>query len=155
MPVKTVAIYARVSTRDQNLENQLIQLRRYALESNWTINPEHEYIEKATGGTMQRPALSQMLQAAHRREFQTLLFWRLDRITRTGIKDTLEILEQLHSAGVGFHSYMEPHLQTSGSMGTLMIAMLATFAEIEREANRDRTRAGLERARKAGKQIGR
>lgn len=146
-------LYARVSTDDQHPENQLQELRRYAIACDWTITDE--YIDRQTGATMQRPELMRMTAAADRREFDVLLFWRLDRLTRTGALDTLQLLHRLTSQGIQFASLQEPHLRSLGPFGPAIIAIMATLAEMEREAIRTRTLAGLARARQEGKQLGR
>ena len=137
----------------QTPENQLRVLREFAGRSGWTI--AREFVECETGSTMLRPELRNMMTAADRKEFDLLLFWRLDRLTRTGIVDTLDTLNKLDRLGIGYHSHQEELIRNTGPMGQLMVAILATVASIEREAISERTKAGMERARSAGKKIGR
>ena len=149
------AIYARVSKPDgsQNPDNQLRELRSFATHSGWTVT--FEYIDRQTGSTLDRPQLAAMLQAADRKLFDVLLFWRFDRLTRSGILDTLEIIRTLDHCGIQYHSYTEPDIRSAGPMGKLMVSFIATVASIEREANRERTLAGLARAKEQGKVLGR
>lgn len=149
------AIYARVSKRKGKQEpaNQLAVLREYAGRAGWTIT--HEFTDRQTGATLARPELARMTTAASRREFDVLLFWRFDRLTRSGIKDTLQTLAQLREYGVDYHSHQEPHIRSQGALGELVVAIVATIAAAELEANRARTLAGLDRARKNGRTLGR
>lgn len=149
------AIYARVSTRDkgQETETQLIQLRDFARTQNWTII--HEYIDHESGATRERAAFQQMWTAASRRRFDVLLFWSLDRLTRGGALETLTDLNRLSGYGVQFRSYTESYIDSCGVFGEAVIAILACIAKQERQRISERTRAGLERARKEGKRIGR
>lgn len=149
------AIYARVSTRDkgQETENQLIQLRDFARSQNWAIF--HEYIDHESGATRERPALSEMWTAASRRRFDVLLFWSLDRLTRGGALETLSDLNRLAGYGIQFRSYTEAYIDSCGVFGEAVIAILACIAKQERQRISERTRAGMERARKEGKRIGR
>lgn len=148
------AIYARVSTADQDSAAQLLDLRRYCKRSNWEISAEYVDAGKS-GATLDRPAFRDMMAAASRREFDVLLFWRLDRITRTGIADTLNTLHTLSGYGLDFHSYNEPLFRSDGPMRDLLISIHATFAQIERTVLIERTHAGIARARSQGKRIGR
>ena len=81
-----IALYARVSTRDKNqdVENQLAQLREFARRQGWQITAE--YIDQASAKNGQRSELQRMFRAASRREFDHLLFWSLDRLSREGVK---------------------------------------------------------------------
>ena len=111
------AIYARVSTKDgrQDVENQLRQLREYALTQQWTV--VHEYIDYASGKRNDREQLGQMLTDASRREFDVLLFWSLDRLSREGVVETLNYLQRLSGYGVHYRSYTEQYLDSTGIFG--------------------------------------
>src|SRR5579863_8044838 len=99
------AIYARVSTQDkgQDCENQLHQLREYCARSGWQV--VHEFVDQASGRTAQRPRFQSMFAAARRREFDLCLFWSLDRLSREGVLETLQHLQALTAAGVGWKSF--------------------------------------------------
>ena len=148
------AIYARVSTRDrgQDTENQLTQLREYARRQSWEIV---EYVDHDTGKHAQREAFQQMFAAASRREFDLVLVWALDRLTREGVWETFDHIRRLSSYGVQFESLTEAHFRTTGPAGELMLAIAAWIAQQERLRISDRTKAGLDRARREGKQLGR
>jgi len=147
------AIYARVSTRDQEAAGQLAELRRYAQARGWQL--EREYIDTESGCRDDRPRFLEMLEAARRREWDVLLFWALDRLTRQGALRALEILRALDSYGVRWVSYSEQYLDSTGVFREAIVSILAVLAKQERIRISERTRAGIERARKEGKEIGR
>src|SRR5580704_16585282 len=103
------AIYARVSTKDgrQDTENQLRQLRDFAATQGWTI--VHEYVDRASGKHGDREQFQRMFGAASRLEFDVLLFWSLDRLSREGTVETLNHLQRLTSYGVNYRSFTERH----------------------------------------------
>lgn len=149
-----VAIYARVSTRDkQDATNQIRQLREFCAKQDWTVTAE--YIDRLSGKSSDRPRFQAMFQAASRREFDLLLFWSLDRMTREGALPTLRYLEQLSTYGVKFRSFTEPYLDTLGVFGEAVVAILGCIAKQERVRLSERVVAGLERARAAGRIGGR
>jgi DNA invertase Pin-like site-specific DNA recombinase len=151
-----VALYTRVSTatdKGQDTENQAIQLREYCQRQNWTIVAE--YVDYATGKHSDREAFRAMFDAASRKEFDTVLVWSLDRLSREGVLEVFEHIRRLTSYGVAFESYTEQHFRTTGPAGELMLAIAAWIAKQERIRISDRTKAGLERAKRAGKHCGR
>jgi DNA invertase Pin-like site-specific DNA recombinase len=150
-----VAIYSRISTRDkgQDATNQLRQLREFARAQGWTITKE--YIDQESGSHSDRPEFQQMFRDASQRRFDILLFWALDRLSREGVLETLHHLNRLTGYGVGWRSFTEQYLDSTGIFRDAVISILATIAKQERIRLSERTRAGLERARANGKQIGR
>ena len=102
-----------------------------------------------------RPAFAQMLKDAEEKKFDILLFWSLDRLSREGVSQTLNYLNQLASHGVGFRSYSEPYLDSLGVFKDAVLAILACIAKQERIRISERTKAGLERAKRQGKILGR
>jgi DNA invertase Pin-like site-specific DNA recombinase len=150
-----VALYARVSTKDrgQDTENQLRQLRQFAEKQGWTI--VHEYVDRATGKRSDREQFQKMFAAASRREFDVLLFWSLDRLSREGVVETLNHLQRLTSYGVNYRSFTEQYLDSTGIFKEAVIGILAAVAKQERVRLSERTIAGLERARAAGRIGGR
>ena len=97
-----------------------------------------------------------MFEAAENREFDVLVFWSLDRFSREGIRKTISYLQQLEALGVGFRSYTEPYLNTADEfVSHILLAVMSYFAEYEAKKISRRTKAGIERAREEGKQIGR
>ncbi|MGI4760604.1 MAG: recombinase family protein [Janthinobacterium lividum] len=149
-----VAIYARVSTKDkgQTTENQMLDLRRYALIQNWTTYKE--YIEEESGGTASRSQFQQLFKDAHQRRFDMVLFWSLDRFSREGALPTLQHLNMLESYGVGFKSYTEQYLDSTGIFKDAVISILASIAKQERVRLSERTRAGLARTLAKGTKLG-
>jgi DNA invertase Pin-like site-specific DNA recombinase len=145
------AIYARVSTIDQEPENQLQELRRYADSRGWTAA---EYIDKGISGSMdRRPALDQMVADARRRRFNVLVVWRLDRLGRN-LKHLVTLLDDLQAVGVAFVSLGEG-IDCTTAAGRLQLHVLAALAEFERARIAERVRAGLARVRASGKRLGR
>lgn len=144
------AIYARVSTTDkgQDVENQLFQLREYCARQNWLI--VEEFIDHMSGKSAARPGFARLFTAASRRHFDVVLVWALDRFTRQGVLETFEHIRDLKGYGVAFESYSEAHFRTTGPAGELMLAIAAWIAKQERLRISERTKAGIERARRAG-----
>ena len=150
-----VALYARISTNDgrQDTENQLVQLREYATRQGYEV--VQVYIDHASGKHSDRDAFKQLFDAASKRMFDRVVVWALDRFTREGVLETFEHIRRLTNYGVAFESYTEPHFRTTGPAGELMTAVAAWCAKQERLRISDRTKAGLERARRSGKHCGR
>src|SRR5688500_13660895 len=145
------AIYARVSTLDQEPENQLAELRRYIEARGWTAV---EYVDHGVSGTKERrPALDRLLSDAKRRRFDVLVCWRLDRLGRN-LKHLVTLIEELQSLGIAFVSLGEG-IDCTTPAGKLQLHILAALAEFERERIRERVLAGLQRARNQGKRLGR
>jgi DNA invertase Pin-like site-specific DNA recombinase len=149
------AIYARVSTKDgrQDTENQLRQLRDFAVTQNWTI--VYEYVDRASGKRSDREQFQSMFDAASRREFDVLLFWSLDRLSREGTVATLNHLERLNGYGVNYRSFTELYLDSTGIFKEAVIGILAAVAKQERVRLSERTIAGLQRAKAQGRVGGR
>jgi DNA invertase Pin-like site-specific DNA recombinase len=150
-----VAIYARVSKADgsQDTTNQTRQLRAFAATQGWEI--VHEYVDRASGKRGDRDQFQKMFAAASRREFDILLFWSLDRLSREGTVETLNHLQRLTGYGVNYRSYTEQYLDSTGMFKEAVIGILAAVAKQERVRRSERTMAGLERARAQGRVGGR
>jgi DNA invertase Pin-like site-specific DNA recombinase len=156
--MKRVAIYARVSTDKQDAENQLAQLRAFTeTQEGWVTSSDTEFIDKTTGsGKKHRPKFEACMLAASQRKFDVLLFWALDRLSREGIVRTIGYLEQLKAWGVGWRSYTQPFLDTGNEMTNgIVLAVLSAVAKQERITISERTKAGLQRVRRAGVRLGR
>ena len=152
--MKTVALYCRVSTSKQTNDNQLLELRAFAEKQDWNV--VKEYTDTITGsGKRKREAFDDMLLDASQRKFDMLVFWKLDRFSRAGVRQTLRYLELLDSYGCAWRSYMEPFFDSCGIMRDVVISIMATLAEQERVSISQRTIAGLKRARREGKTLGR
>jgi DNA invertase Pin-like site-specific DNA recombinase len=153
-----IAIYARVSTDDkgQDPENQLRQLRQWCATAGHEI--AHEYIDRESGrkGTKDRKQFAALFEDAHKRKFDCVLFWALDRFTREGMVPTIMYLQRLAACGVGFHSYTEQHLTTDNELvRDILLALLASLAKQEAKRMSERVRAGMARAKAQGKRLGR
>jgi DNA invertase Pin-like site-specific DNA recombinase len=151
-----VGIYGRVSTTEQETSNQLVQLREFAAKHEWTVAAE--YVDRGQSGAKAgstRPEFARMMRDASQRRFDLLLFWSLDRLSREGVSQTLDYLNRLSGWGVGFRSFTEPYLDSLGVFKDAVLAILACIAKQERIRISERTKAGLERARRNGKRLGR
>lgn len=146
------AIYARVSTLDQEPENQLAELRRYVDARGWSVH--REFIDRGISGSKdQRPELDQLIADAKRRRFDVLVCWRLDRLGRS-LKHLVTLLDELQSLGVAFVSLSEG-IDATTPAGRLQMHVLAAIAEFERGRIVERVRAGLARAKASGTRLGR
>src|SRR6185312_245124 len=134
-------------------ENQLRQLREFAATQRWTI--VNEYVDRATGKRSDRDQFQKMFVAASQREFDVLLFWSLDRLSREGVVETLNHLQRLTGYGVNYRSFTEQYLDSTGIFKEAVIGILAAVAKQERVRLSERTIAGLERARSEGRIGGR
>jgi DNA invertase Pin-like site-specific DNA recombinase len=150
-----VALYGRVSKDNgkQDTENQLHELREFCARSGWQV--EHEYVDHASGKTADRPQFRRMFDDAAKRRFDLVLFWALDRFSREGTLETLQHLKRLSAWGVGWRSFQESYLDSCGAFKDVVISLMATLAKQERLRISERTKAGLQRARRAGKVLGR
>ena len=147
---RRAAIYARVSTLDQEPENQLAELRRYVGVRGWTAA---EYVDKGVSGAKdRRPALDQLIRDARRRKFDVLVVWRLDRLGRN-LRHLITLLDELQALGVAFVSLAEG-IDATTPAGKLQMHILAAIAEFERARIAERVRAGLARARANGRRLG-
>lgn len=153
--MKKVCIYARVSTADQETENQVAQLKDYAAKQGYEVVYTLLDVGSGSKGRSEREGLDKVFTLAHQRKFDLLLFWALDRFSREGSRQTIAYLSQLESLGVGFHSFSEPYLSTLGVFSDCIIALLSALAKQERIRIGERTKAGLERAKANGKKLGR
>jgi len=147
------ALYARVSTKDkQEVENQLCQLRQFAVSQGWAIVAE--YVDHETGGTSERSQFQAMFKAASQRKFDMLLFWALDRLSREGALETLQYLNRLTGYGINWRSYTEQYLDSTGVFRDAVISILAVVAKQERIRRSERTKASIERRRALGFRVG-
>lgn len=154
-----VAIYARVSTTEQDPEAQLLALRAYAAQRGFEVY--REYIDYVSGRMETRTAPRQARDTAYRalmadvsrRTVDCVLVWKYDRFARS-LSVLVAALEQFHSLGVDFISYTQ-HIDTTTPMGRLFYHIIGSFAEFERELIVERVQAGLARARAKGTVLGR
>ena len=151
---RRAAVYVRVSTGSQTVENQLRELRGVAARHHWQIVTE--FSDKGISGAKgreQRPGLDKLLQAVARREVDMVLAWSVDRLGRS-LQDLLSFLGELHAKGVDLYLHQQG-LDTSTPAGKALFQMMGVFAEFERAIIRERVRSGLERAKAQGKILGR
>lgn len=153
------AIYARVSTKDQETSTQLKELREY-IRNRTDFEPGGEYVDVASGASETRDQLQELMTAAQQRKLDVVVFWDLSRLTRRGIYHALTMLNQWQERGVKAVCYSFPNLDlTDPHLGSLMASMLAWFSQQEREMLRKRVKAGMaaakERGTRSGNPIGR
>jgi DNA invertase Pin-like site-specific DNA recombinase len=148
------ALYMRVSTDTQTTDNQALELRAYAGRAGHEVTAE--YLDIESGSKADGDGLNALLAGASRREFDIVLFVRLDRITRLGAGTMHRFFEYLDAYGVAYKSLSEPWLDSNIPMlRDIMLSIIASFARNERETLIARTKAGLERAKAEGKVLGR
>ena len=152
LTIARVALYARVSTLNgQDPEMQLSELREYASRRGWTVTGE--YVDQGVSGSKEsRPELNQLMADAHRRKFDAVLVWKIDRFGRS-LKHLVNALADLCAYGVAFVSFRD-NLDLSTPSGRLMFQIIGAMAEFERSFQ-ERVRAGLRNARAKGKKFGR
>ncbi len=147
-----VGIYARVSTREQSPESQLLDLRQFCAARGWEI--VKEFVDVGISGAKdERPALRDLQEHAKRRLIDVVLVWRFDRFARS-LKHLLNTLHELNELRIHFVSYQEG-LDTSTAQGRLTFSLVGAIAEFERELARERIMSGLRNARAKGSQLGR
>jgi DNA invertase Pin-like site-specific DNA recombinase len=148
---KVVALYARVSTLDQNCEVQLEDLRRHASKR---FARCYEYTDAGVSGTQRhRPQLDVLMRDARKRVFDVVLVWKFDRFARS-LKHLIESLDEFNALGIHFISLTEG-VDTTTSAGQLLFHIVGAVAQFERDLIAERVRAGMAHARAMGKRIGR
>ena len=151
---RKVVIYTRVSTLDQTIDNQLIELRDHCSRMGWEI--VKEYSDEGLSGTLsrdKRPALNSLIKDAYRKRFDSVVCWDISRIGRS-MKELILFLSDMKDRGIGICSVRQG-FDTSTSMGEIMFQFVGILSSWEREMIRERTLAGLERAKREGKTLGR
>jgi DNA invertase Pin-like site-specific DNA recombinase len=149
-----VAIYARVSTANngQDPTMQTRELREYCERRGWSVTGE--YVDIGISGSKEkRPELDRLLIDAHRRRFDVVLVWKLDRFSRS-LRNLVNSLAELDTLGVDFVS-LRDNLDFSTPSGRLMFQIIGAMAEFERALIQERVRAGMRNARAKGRRIGR
>ena len=149
--MKKVIVYARVSTKEQNVDMQLTDLRQYAKARK--LNVVREYIDYASGVKSDRENYKKLFDDVRKRKTDIVLVWRFDRFARS-TKELINALEEFNNLGVDFISYKE-NIDTSTPTGKILFTMISAFAEFERAIIRERVIAGMEKAKDRGVTIGR
>jgi len=150
--MKKCAIYARVSTCDQRVDNQLHDLRLFAAQRGFEVVAEYTDVG-ISGSKARRPGLDLMLKEARKRKFTVLIVAAFDRLARS-TKHFLTVVDELDSLGVEFISRRE-NIATDGAMGRLFITLISSIAELEADLIRERVRAGIRRRKLEGLPVGR
>lgn len=143
------AIYCRVSRDDLELDNQLLPLVEFCKRNNW----DYEVFTEKESSRNTRPIQYGLYQRAMKKEFERILVYRFDRWARS-VVELITHLNDFQSKGIKFVSYSE-NLDPSTSYGKAFFGFISVMAEFERDLIRERTMAGLNRARAWGKKLGR
>ena len=144
-----VAVYCRVSREGQTIENQVIPLKQYCERMGY----EYEIFEEQESTRKTRPVQWDLYNRLLRKEFDGLIIYKFDRWARS-TKELIEHMENLYNKGIMIYSFME-NIDLSSSMGRAMLTIISAFAQLERDIIRERTLAGLARAKAQGKVLGR
>ena len=150
-----VGMYVRVSTDDkgQNLDTQRMPLREFCAAQVWTELTE--YADEASATDLRgRVQWRRLLDDCAKRKVDLVLVWRLDRAFRS-VLDAAQTLERLRAWGVGLRSYQEPWLDTTSPFGEALYYITVAHAQLERGILRERVKAGMDRAKREGKRVGR
>src|SRR5918911_2833047 len=151
---KRVALYLRVSTTEQTVQNQRRELEQVAERRGWTVTAVYEDAGiSGAKGRDQRPGFDRMLKDASRRKFDVVMAWAIDRVGRS-LHDLLGTIVHLEAVGVDLYLDQQ-NLDTTTPAGKLLFQITGAFAEFERSIIRQRVNAGLARARAQGKRLGR
>jgi DNA invertase Pin-like site-specific DNA recombinase len=151
---KRVALYVRVSTDGQTVENQRRELEAVAERHGWQI--VETFKDQGISGAKtraERPAMKRMMDGIARRDFDMVAAWSVDRLGRS-LLDLIGFLAEMHAKGVDLYLHQQG-LDTSTPAGKAMFQMMGVFAEFERAMIQERVKAGLARARAQGKTLGR
>lgn len=151
---KRAAIYLRVSTTGQTVENQRRELEQVAGRRGWEVVSVYEDAGiSGVKGRDQRPGFDRMLKGANRRKFDVVMAWAIDRVGRS-LHDLLDTIAHLEAVGVDLYLDQQ-NIDTTTPHGKLVFQIAGAFAEFERSMIRQRVNAGLARARSQGKRLGR
>jgi DNA invertase Pin-like site-specific DNA recombinase len=148
---KRVIIYARVSTKEQNVDMQLLDLTQYAEARGFEI--VKKYVDIGSGAKDDRINYQKMLDDVRKRKTDIVLVWKIDRFGRS-TKELVNALEEFNRLGVDFISFKES-LDTNSPAGKVLFTIISSFAEFERSIIRERVKAGMEKAKARGVKIGR
>src|SRR4051812_10166279 len=146
------AIYCRVSSDSQTVDNQLPELLNYITMRQWTLAGEYQD-EGVSGSKDRRPALDRLMADARRGRLDVICVWSLDRFGRS-LAHVVAAVQELHERGVAFVSLKEG-LDLSTAAGRLQLHILSALSQFERDRLVERTKAGLARARRQGTRLGR
>ncbi len=152
MKGKKVGLYARVSTSSQDVELQLVELRKYVQDRGWAIYKEYTDIGQS-GAKDSRPQLNQLMLDAKRKRFDVVLVWKFDRYARS-LRHLVGSLYEFKALNIDFVSLTEG-IDTTTPVGMAMFGVIGAMSQLERDLIRERVQAGMKRAKEKGKAIGR
>lgn len=147
-----VAIYVRVSTKEQTTENQLEPLKEYCLRNKFEIFKIYNDIGES-GSKESRPQFNEMIADLRKGKFKAIAVWKLDRIGRS-LQHLLSLFTEFNKRGIEFISLTQ-NIDTTTPEGRMFLRMLMIMSEYERELIINRVNAGLDRAKRQGKNLGR
>jgi DNA invertase Pin-like site-specific DNA recombinase len=150
--MKKCAIYGRVSTPEQRIDNQLYDLRLFAEQRGYEVVAEYTDVG-VSGSKARRPGLDSMLKDARKRKFGVVIVAAFDRIARS-TRHFLSVIDELDGLGVEFFSRRE-NIATDGAMGRLFLTLISSIAELESDLIKERIRAGMRRRKLEGLSVGR
>jgi DNA invertase Pin-like site-specific DNA recombinase len=154
MSNKRAALYVRVSTDAQTVENQIRELRQVAARRGWDVVEVYSDAGiSGAKGRSGRPGLDTMLKDASRRKFDVVMAWAIDRLGRS-LSDLLDTIQHLEACRVDLYLDQQA-IDTTTPMGKLVFQLTGAFAEFERTMIRQRVKAGLKRAVAQGVKLGR
>lgn len=145
------AIYCRVSTDEQNIENQVEELKNYSSQYNYRV--KGIYTDEISGTKESRPALNTMMFDARKGMFDIVIMWKLDRLGRS-LQHLIRIVNEFKDMNIDFVCVTQPFLNTTTPEGKLIFAVIGAMAEFECDLISERTKLGLRRAKAEGKPIG-
>ena len=149
---KRVAIYVRVSTKDQSVDMQLNDIEGYSKERG--LNIFNIYKDSGVSGTKEtRPALGELMNDAKKRKFDMVLVWRFDRFARS-TKHLVTALHEFRHLGIDFISFQE-NIDTSSPLGEAIFTIISAMSNLERDIIAERVKGGLRKAKANGKKLGR
>lgn len=153
-PSKSVAIYCRVSTTQQTVENQLLDIQKVATRNNWEV--VGFYTDEGISGKHgrdKRPQFDELMKDATRKKFDLIMSWDVSRLGRS-LKHLVEFMQEIQSKNIDLYLHANG-LDSSTPSGRAMFGMLSVFSSFERELISERVKSGLERAKSNGKKLGR
>jgi len=152
--MKRAALYLRVSTREQSTAMQRAALEEVAVRAGWQIVAVYEDAGiSGAKGRDQRPEFDRLLKDATRRRFDVVMAWAIDRLGRS-LQHLIACLGDLHAVRIDLYLHQQA-IDTTTDTGRAFFQMLGVFAEFERSMIKSRVQAGVDRARAAGKRLGR
>lgn len=145
---KKVAVYVRVSTKkkEQNPKTQLLPCRRFCKAQGWQV--VEEFTDRMSGRNQNRPQLTRMYKEAMYHRFDAVVVWKMDRLSRGGIKETYNALDKFTKYRITVHSVTEPYLNTDGPAADIILAVIAWAAGQESKDISERVKAGIDRWQK-------